>query len=449
MTPNRTKPGPCSSTLRRVCCLVVALVCLLSCQANTPTGKQTPAPVTRTQQPASALPATSMTLLPATLTPTLSATPSPSPPVSATASPSRTATKAPPPATATPAPTPLVADLLPNLAEKAIYYTDGSDFPSEIWKLDLKTRDKTLLFRSDEAGFEIDGLDLSPDKQFLAYPFAVFPATDSNRSGLQIMRTDGRELKTLAETEVMDDVFGAAVWSPDGSQLAYSRLFQPPESYPGTTRLHLFDLSTGQDKILADDLDPFAWSPVSRKILCGRPRYDVGWSGLYLVDPRSGEQEPVWEDSNLSFGLPAWQPGGKQIAVTATKAQTLSSTKPEATLYVLDLTTHARRELAKVDALDAQWSPDGEKLAYSSPLTYQQPTQATHLWLLDLRRGSAVQLLDTSTWPGFPTWSADGRALLVTVGEPTEPSWTSVLAVADRSLVKLVQVRARFVSVTW
>jgi len=336
------------------------------------------------------------------------------------------------------------------LAEKAVYYTDGGVSLSEIWKVDLGTQEKARLYYNDTPGFEIGHLALSPDKKWLAFDFTVFSGQHSTSSGLLRMRSDGQDLRTLIETDETDDLIGFPVWSPDGKQLVYGRMIYPPGGDPPSYSLYLLDLATGQIELLAEDGLPIEWSPSGSEILYARPSWE-SWhfEAIYLLSLTSGEQRSLWDAEEQVFGFPTWQPRREQVAVTATRRDTIRSEYPDAALFLVDVTNLERREVAKVDARNLQWSPDGEKLVYFTLLTDQPRPQPSRLWLLDVGSGATVQLLDGTAYPADLAWSADGAALLLLVGEPHEPQWISVMALSDHSLIRLAMPDTRNSSAIW
>jgi len=331
-----------------------------------------------------------------------------------------------------------------RLPEEEIFYLDGGQFPPEIWKLNLRTLEKTRIFYNDTPGFEIGGMALSPDKKFLAFDFSFYDPVSLqiiNRSGLQMMRTDGSELRVLMETTESDWAIGAPGWSPDGTRIAYLREYLTPGGYPPLVYLHVLDLGTGQDRVITEEGGLFSWSPRGDRIVyTGRNDH-----GVYVLDLRSGRRETLWEDEKLTFGWPAWQPGGEKIAVAVVVGEMRPSTSPEAGLYIMDATSRECRKLIDGDIYDISWSPDGKKLAY---LVFA--LRGNQLWLMDIESGSQVKLLDKIVELGTPAWSEDGRALLLAVEEELEqPYWISVMAIEDQSLAKLVLAETMRPYSTW
>jgi dipeptidyl aminopeptidase/acylaminoacyl peptidase len=355
-----------------------------------------------------------------------------------------TPTITPQPSTSTPAATPVISEVVAQLTEEEIFYLDGGQFPPEVWKVDLRTLNKARIFYNDTPGFEIGSIALSPDKKFLASDFYFYDPVSLqaiNRSGLQIMRTDGSELRILVQTTESDWAIGAPGWSPDGSQIAYLREYLTPGGYPPLVYLHVLNLDTGHDRVITEDGGLFCWSPKGNRIVyTGRNDH-----GVYVLDLHSGLRETLWEDEKLTFGWPVWQPGGEEIAIAVVVGEMRPSTSPEAGLYLINATSQERRKLVDGDIYDISWSPSGLELIYST-----LAGRGNHLWLMNVEYGSSVKWLDTTVKLGTPAWSEDGRALLLSVEEKLEQSyWISVLAVSDQSLFRLVLAETMKPYSTW
>jgi Tol biopolymer transport system component len=197
-------------------------------------------------------------------------------------------------------------------------------------------------------------------------------------------------------------------------------------------------VGTGHDRVVTEDGGLFSWSPGGDRIVFSG-RND---SGIYVFDLDNGGLEALWEDERLTFGAPAWQPGGESIAVPVLDSTVSSSSKG---VYVVAVATGKRRKVVDGTPVSVHWSPDGEKLVFSPT-----GTGGNQIWMVDVEDGSLAKLLDRTATFGDPAWSNDGSALLLAVEEASERSyWITVMAVADHSLAKLALANTMLPFSTW
>jgi Tol biopolymer transport system component len=338
----------------------------------------------------------------------------------------------------------MVTGEINGLAEEEVFYQDGGSCPHEIWKVDPKTGEKVRIFHNDTLGFEVNNLVLSPSKEFLIFTFSFYDPIDGQtllRSGLQMVRPDGSELRTLVETEETNWAIDAPVWSPDSTRVAYLRAYLPDEGETPIQQLHVFSLRTGQDLVITPEGGLCDWSPDGNKIVyASRSR-----RGIYVVDLASGSQKRLWEDANLIFGWPAWQPGGGHVAITVMNEEVDMPPSQAVGVYLLDVKSQERDKLSDANTFRPRWSPDGQNLLYD--VFVQGGGQ---LWLVGVSEGPPIQMLDKLVVLGTPSWSANGRVVLLTVAQTAyESYWVSIMAIEDRSLARLVLTHAMRPQSTW
>lgn len=113
------------------------------------------------------------------------------------------------------------------------------------------------------------------------------------------------------------------------------------------------------------------------------------------------------------YGAPHLWIGGLQVDHQANRARSLQTAQHTGIALVDPRTGESRALQVPADAKvsDAQWSPDGSKLAYLAHFA-----TATHLYVADARTGRSTRLSRTpllATLVTAPRWTPDGRALLV------------------------------------
>ena len=134
----------------------------------------------------------------------------------------------------------------------------------------------------------------SPDGRRLAY---VDAGTDG-REVLAIYRLDD------SVSEIVQPVEGhsAMLWSPDGRYLAISQaLGETPHLFTG---INLVDVRTGRSEVVSDDnVVSFFWSPCSRKLLSLSFSEDGGmqWSSLDVQGPRQTLEARFYPSRELVY----------------------------------------------------------------------------------------------------------------------------------------------------
>jgi Tol biopolymer transport system component len=245
-------------------------------------------------------------------------------------------------------------------------------------------------------------------------------------------------------------------WSPDGGELAYfSR--RGSENYGQEARVIVVrSVRTGQERELAPRLshmERFRWSPDGRSLLVsGSDRRARG--GLFRVDARSGEFEPVVQEDTASFrGFDGvWSGDGKAIfylhggvrwrELSGRQEKQIYRGAPGAPLSHLALSPDGSRlallesgallvmpaaggparERAKVgeEVSGLEWSPDGKHLLVSG---------AKDVWQISVESGSPRKLELPADRQGPARLHPDGRRIAFAVGKTQSEVWVMNLPV--------------------
>ena len=125
--------------------------------------------------------------------------------------------------------------------------------------------------------------------------------------------------------------------------------------------------------------------------------------GDLWVMPTTGAAaaERVTRDTAIEMH-PMWSPDGTQLAFSSDRGG-------EMDLWVRNLSTGQDRRVAP-GGEKAAWSPDGTRLAYLDP--------ASQLRVVDLRTNEGRQVHERLMEPGRPSWSPDGRAVVMSALHP-------------------------------
>lgn len=98
---------------------------------------------------------------------------------------------------------------------------------------------------------------------------------------------------------------------------------------------------------------------------------------------------------------PAWSPDGSRFAYA-------SDREGETDLYVVDVASGAHRRVSSDGGSGPAWSPDGSEIAYTGGAFADGGVR-----VLDLETGEARTIRSGLNDPGRPTWSPDGRSVVV------------------------------------
>ena len=236
----------------------------------------------------------------------------------------------------------------------------------------------------------------------------LFRGERRGRTGLWLLTLGEPGPRQLTQLPDPDGYEGNAAWSPDGNVVALVRIL-PPDS-------------------------------------AGRRPH----SAIALLDPATDSTRLLRIEGIPSPDVrdPAWEPGGKRIAVVARFVGAPRGGR----LWIVDAAGGKATPLTAetVSALAPAFAPDGHRVAFFAP----DSGGLNQVWVLDLQSDQASPRRLTGHGDVSPTrvrWSADGRALLYTAdgrfwripatgGAPAEIPFTAQLAF-ERPRRELPQAR--------
>jgi Tol biopolymer transport system component len=266
---------------------------------------------------------------------------------------------------------------------KLIYqqpYPHGQDFPIAA---------ETGLWRlTSESGNNTEAV-WSPDGSKIAYT--------SDRFGnwtLHVMDVDSRKEIQLTSP---DSISGRLDWSPDGEKIAFWS-YRNNESQIFTIKAD----GTDEQKLTSSPLlksEPL-WSPDGKMMVFGQ--MDQYWQ-IWIMDLDTGR---MWQVSigEYNHWAPYWMPDGQEILYYSSDGLILKTVDIKGE-YSRDLT------FASVDSLPADLhprvSPDHTKILFNS---LRSPNWG--LWLMDIDGKNQIRLTKDGAGDRTPSWSPDGKWIL-------------------------------------
>ena len=218
------------------------------------------------------------------------------------------------------------------------------------------------------------------------------------------MNVDGSDVRQL--TSGTQDCFHPS-WRPGRTHILFFRKSDTASDIycMNADGSGAFVIATGTGIAGAD------WSPAGNQI-CYPGRDATGRWGILVVsvDPSAkgknkvGTPVLVWEGS--AYG-PAWSPDGNRIAFSSYPTGGIPY------LTVLDLTTGIETTLDWAHSLLPSWSPTGEQLAFVSGAG---TTNYWQLYIMNADFTGITQVTDYNNSVLWPTWSPDGTQMAFRVG---------------------------------
>jgi acylaminoacyl-peptidase len=280
------------------------------------------------------------------------------------------------------------------------------------------TRSATRPFRPDDLYRLRVATDprLSPDGSRVAFTLqTVAPGKDGYRHAIWSVGAEGGEPRRLTIGARHDT---QARFSPDGKSLAFlsDRRLQveeeptagDPKEREDGQQIHLLPLDGGEASRLTDlprGVKGYEWSPDGRRLLALSTSYaatreeDAKRRGK---TPKPKPGEPPTSDSHFLDRLGYMYNGAGFIY------------HQKAQLWVVDATSGEARRLTDEPAGvgGAAWSPDGERIVYSTNLRRDHDLEyRSHLVVVGVASGVRTRLTADAAILFDPTWMPDGRTV--------------------------------------
>jgi Tol biopolymer transport system component len=137
-----------------------------------------------------------------------------------------------------------------------------------------------------------------------------------------------------------------------------------------------------------------------------------GTSTLYRVDVTTGKSEALTSPDEFLVGMPTVSPDGHVIAFAGQRNQGKGYDQTKNQIWLMSIGRQPR-EISAGQGRQADWSPDGRWLAFTSS---RADTQGRHAVFIVQPSGENLIQLTDPTWNAqHPVWSPDGKWILFTV----------------------------------
>lgn len=291
---------------------------------------------------------------------------------------------------------------------------------------------------------------ISPDGRQIVYTRGwVDKLNDRRESSIWIMNADGTRNRFLINGS-------GAVWSPDGTRIAYTAQGEPRGSQ---VFVRWMDAEGAVTQITRVEKSPsgLAWSPDGRSIAFGmdvdareswgirlparpegarwtedpkvvtRADYrsdragfdDTGWRHLFVVPAEGGTPRQLTDgDWNHSAGR--WTPDGREILYSSLRTDDAELSWRESEIYSVEVATGTIRQLTTRKGPDTNPmpSPDGRLIAYVGDDWHDDTYRNSKVYVMN-RDGSNPRMIsgDFDRQSGGYTWAADGSGLYFTAND--------------------------------
>ena len=285
--------------------------------------------------------------------------------------------------------------------QRIIFYTSRNGW-WDIYTIDPDGSNETQL-TTHETGESSP--TFSPDGSLI-----VFTSGRSGRSSVHIMDADGKNEVRLTGGNSSEEYH---VWSPDGQQILYVSSPWNGEDYE-SRGIYVMDADGSNKRLLTDhvyqDITP-AWSPDSQKIAFLSDREDYE---LYVMDADGGNKRRLAQNIGTSYNGPSWSPDGKRIAYSELYSFNKSTDDFNFEIFVVEVDGGNKTRLTYARGGDHSpaWSPDGERIAFTSYRTDYSWYPDSDIYIMDADGRNQRRLTNRYGLEVYLRWSPQGDRIV-------------------------------------
>ena len=241
----------------------------------------------------------------------------------------------------------------------------------------------------------------------------------SHRDGnaeIYLMDVNGGNQRNLTNNRHND--FQPA-WSPDGKRIVF--VSNRDGHFIGNrpvSEVYVMDANGKNQQRLTnnpnDDLSP-SWSPDSKRITFVSRRVDGDkhrHREIYVMDANGKNQQRLTNNPNDDLN-PSWSPDGKRIVFSSVRdGHFIGKVRITDEVYVMDTDGKNQQRITenRKNDWDLVWSPDGERIAFSSDR--KGDLQNFEIYVMDADGKNQQRITENHVDDRSPSWSPDGKHIV-------------------------------------
>ena len=241
----------------------------------------------------------------------------------------------------------------------------------------------------------------------------------SQRDGLlnfeiYVMDADGGNPRRLTNNPDRDV---SPSWSPDGKRIAFvsdrDRDRNVIDGRP-IDEIYVMDADGGNPQNLTNnlnhDMSP-SWSPDGKRIVFMSDRDRDGDAEIYVMDADGGNPQNLTNNRDEDH-YPSWSPDGKRIVFSSARdGHFIGDFGITDEIYVMDADGGNEQRLTENRKNDRHpaWSPDGERIAFSSDRKGDGAN--FEIYVMDADGGNERRLTENRVSDEWPSWSPDSKRI--------------------------------------